>query len=162
MTTVPERPSPPKRKAAVVEEPELLADDERRRAFGEALIDARLARRLTQGELVARLGGGTSSKVSEWEHGISEPRPHTVFAIEKALEVYPGSLARHLGYVPLEGAGCTLDAIVSADATLPESYRKALVTMYRAVVDAAHANGVKIRGDALAPLGTAPPPKSSH
>jgi transcriptional regulator with XRE-family HTH domain len=153
-------PSSSKRKPVPIEEPEVMADEERRRAFGEALIEARLARRLTQGELVARLGGGTSSKVSEWEHGISEPRPHTVFAIEKALEVYPGSLARHLGYVPLEGAGCTLDAIVSADSTLPDAYRKALVAMYRSVVDAAHQNGVKIRGDALAPLGTAPSPRS--
>lgn len=50
---------------------------------------------------------GTKARVSQgmlsaWLLGkVSSPDPHKVFAVEKALDLPPGHLSRHLGFIPV-------------------------------------------------------------
>lgn len=87
---------------------------------------------LSQSEL-GQLVGVKQSTMSSWVNGVAAPSPDTVFALEAAIKVPPGSLSRHLGYVPLDAAktALTVKAAVHADT--------ALGTVERAMILAAHA-----------------------
>lgn len=63
--------------------------------------------KMTRAELaaeVAKLSGETvtESAVSLWLTAKSEPTRRKVFAIEKAVGCEPGTLSRHLGYLPVD------------------------------------------------------------
>lgn len=68
---------------------------------------------MSRGELAARVAeisgeSVTESAVSLWMTAKSEPTRRKVFALEQALGVAPGTLSRHLGYLPV-------DAVPAAD-----------------------------------------------
>lgn len=113
-----------------------------RRAFGRALEDALADARMSQTELARRyaeaVGGSvTPSKVSDWIHGESLPEegdPEAVFLVERLVGAPRGSLARHLGFLPIDTAGCTVEVAVELDPHLDEGDRIGLLGQYRALV----------------------------
>lgn len=56
---------------------------------------------------VAVLCDTTQQAVSRWLMGQVPIQPDRQFAIEKALQLEPGSLSRHLGFVPVPPDGDT-------------------------------------------------------
>lgn len=81
----------------------------------------------------------TGETVRKWGAGETEPPRASVFAVERALAVAPGTLSRLLGYLPLDAiaAPCsTLDAIDSDD-DLDEHGRAAMRAVYYAVTQQA-------------------------
>jgi transcriptional regulator with XRE-family HTH domain len=74
----------------------------------------------------------TPQAVSLWLLAQSEPSRRKVFALEKALDVAPGTLARHLGYLPPEARPrrTVLEALES-DARLDEKAVRMLAAAYR-------------------------------
>jgi transcriptional regulator with XRE-family HTH domain len=80
--------------------------------------------------------GVSQSAISGWTLGDNEPLPATVFAIESKLDLPPGHLSRHLGYVPLvtaesgQGAVGVEDAI-NSDPMLPPLMKRALIAAYQ-------------------------------
>jgi transcriptional regulator with XRE-family HTH domain len=116
--------------------------DPRLRPFGEALAEALVARGRTQRELADALGI-TQSAISAWKYGNAEPAPPTVFRIERALGVDPGSLSVHLGFVPagadvsaLGGGAYSFEAAIAGDGRLDERGRRVLRAAYRELVRA--------------------------
>jgi transcriptional regulator with XRE-family HTH domain len=70
--------------------------------FGRMLKISREYQSLTQHQLGRKLGV-SQGLISQWERSDRyRPTPDQVFAIERALERDPGSLSRHLGYVPVD------------------------------------------------------------
>lgn len=57
---------------------------------------------ITHRELAERLGWKNHTRIYAWLNNKSEPMPHQVFAIERAVGVPPGTLSRTLGYLPPE------------------------------------------------------------
>lgn len=109
--------------------------DERRAAFADALIEALNVRRKTQQALGEALGVKQPT-VSGWIRREAEPTPETVFAIERALELPPGHLSRHLGYLPPEAVKAppaTFEAVVTGDPLLEDYVKRALIEQYRAL-----------------------------
>lgn len=99
-------------------------------AFREALTDA--LQDTDPVEVGSRLGGVPRTVLGDWMAGKAEPPHYVVFQLEEILELAPGALARHLGYVPVsvEAAHDVEDAI-SRDVLLEPTDRDALVTLYR-------------------------------
>lgn len=99
-------------------------------AFGAAL------KRHRQGSgfpTQARLGAALDVSwhaVGSWEKGIWAPAPEKVFEIERLLDLPPGTLSRHLGYLPL-GAQPSVQAAVDSDPRLDERGKTLLIDMYR-------------------------------
>jgi DNA-directed RNA polymerase specialized sigma54-like protein len=61
--------------------------------------------------------------------------PATVFAIEEALGLPPGSVSQHLGYVPPSvRPALTFEEVVARDVHLDDVARHMLVTMYQTFV----------------------------
>ncbi len=50
---------------------------------------------------VAEAVGISPQTISDWKHGRRAPSPRHVHALEAALDLEPGELSRHLGYVTL-------------------------------------------------------------
>ena len=113
-----------------------------RRAFGRALEEAIGDARITQTELARRyaeaVGGKvTPSKVSDWTRGESLPEdgdPEAIFLVERLVGAPTGSLARHLGFLPIDTTGCTVEVAVARDPHLDEADRVGLLGQYRALV----------------------------
>jgi transcriptional regulator with XRE-family HTH domain len=86
---------------------------------------------MKQGDLAALLGT-TQSSVSGWINGKYEPSAGTVFAIEHLLEMAPGQLSGHLGYLPLEaGSGLTgVDVVIARCPDLEEEDKAVLISLY--------------------------------
>lgn len=113
-----------------------------RRAFGRALDDLLALKRVSQSELARRYAeaaGGkiTPSKVSDWIRGESLPEdgdPEAIFLVERLLGAPRGSLARHLGFLPVDTEGCTVEVAVELDPHLDEADRVGLLGQYRALV----------------------------
>lgn len=104
-----------------------------RRAFGQAVGGALALRDLTQ-RAIAETLGVKQPTISAWLSGESEPASAVVFELERALELPPGHLSRHLGYLPpdaLEAAPPTFEAVVEADPLLDEPSKRGLLAMYR-------------------------------
>lgn len=107
-------------------------------AFGTALASERNRAGLTQAELGARIGDGYGQvTVSEWERGKTACRPRDVEQIEDVLELQPGTLTKHLGFLPMKAAGKVIerdliDAIL-ADPDLNDAGRQAMLATYRAL-----------------------------
>jgi transcriptional regulator with XRE-family HTH domain len=105
----------------------------RRKAFGAALGEAIAVRGVTQRELGRLLGGMTQSAISAWKSGEAEPSTATVFAVERRLELPPGHLSRHLGYLPIttDRAASTFEEVVLGDPLLDEVQKRGLLALYR-------------------------------
>lgn len=110
------------------------AASERRRAFGNALADAMSVRDLTQSGLGKLIGGVSQPSISAWLSGESKPEADVVFEIERVLELPPGHLSRHLGYLPIEAVKAppaTFEAVVMSDPLLDDPAKRGLLAMYR-------------------------------
>lgn len=99
-------------------------------AFGRALAEAMHAAQITPRD-VAEAVGWTADYVLKLQKGTRAPNPWTLFAVEAHLEVQPGELSRHLGYVPA-GAVSSVAAALEADEALTADTRRMLLAAYRA------------------------------
>ncbi len=73
---------------------------------------AALAQRLSgrvQADVAAQVGV-SPQLLSDWKAGRRRPAPVDLFSLERALDLKPGELSRHLGYVPV-----SVDSSVRAD-----------------------------------------------
>lgn len=112
-----------------------IVTDERATAFGQALGDAMAVRKVKQRELAEALGVKQPT-VSAWITGDAEPAPEVVFRAEEHLRLAPGTLSRHLGYLPPSAKKMIAnveDAILN-DATLSAEMKTALLGAYHAVI----------------------------
>src|SRR6266508_1731516 len=75
--------------------------------FGRQLAAARKERGLSQRAL-AELVDVRQTAVTQWERGATTPRNDHVFALERALRLPPGALARYLGFGPAVDAPAIL------------------------------------------------------
>jgi transcriptional regulator with XRE-family HTH domain len=77
----------------------------------------------------------TPQAVSLWLRAQSEPSRRKVFALEKALGAAPGTLSRHLGYLPPEArpSRAVVEALES-DAGLDARAVRMLTAAYREAV----------------------------
>lgn len=58
--------------------------------------------------------------------------PSRIFAIERALDLRPGTLSRPLGYLPVDASPVlTVEDAINADPALNRAARKLLVSAYR-------------------------------
>jgi hypothetical protein len=97
---------------------------------------------LSQGELgglVARAEGRgvpyRQNTVSQWLAGSVELAPGLVFALERALQLRPGVLSVHAGYLPADAVTSSLELALAADRDLTPSQREdvlAVVEVMRA------------------------------
>jgi transcriptional regulator with XRE-family HTH domain len=104
--------------------------------FGRQLAAARKQRRLSQRTL-AEMVGVRQTAVTQWERGATTPRNDHVFALERALRLAPGALARYLGFGPAVDAPAiplrplsVVDAI-EGDSRLDQQQRQLLIGVYR-------------------------------
>lgn len=97
-------------------------------AFGAALREAMGARSAVS---LAKAVGLTPDAIAKWQRGDSEPPPLTVFAAERFLEVAPGDLSRHLGYLPASSPA-SVPAAIDADPRLSAEVKRVLLATYRA------------------------------
>lgn len=110
---------------------------DRLRKFGEAL-DRALGDRphaWLGKEVADRIGRPTpitGSAVGQWISGKTEPTgPETVFAIEAAVGVKPGTLSRLLGYLPTTAKDMTSVAdAIAVDTRLDDDARSLLRVVY--------------------------------
>jgi transcriptional regulator with XRE-family HTH domain len=118
--------------------------NEARRPMRLAFIDALFAimkqKGISQRQVATDLGWSTHTRFTKWGHGISEPEPDEVFEIERYLLVHPGTLSRHLGYLPLEAEKASrptgFEAIVQADDMIPDWGKDQLISVYRGIIRA--------------------------
>lgn len=111
-------------------EAEDLATD--KGTFGGALAAALRCRGITQRNLADLLGRTAQSSVSTWTRGDTAPGPELVFEIERIVEVPPGHLSQHLGYVPAGAVPhASVAAAIEADPLLEPVHRQALLALYR-------------------------------
>lgn len=76
------------------------------------------------------------SVVSDWMGRGNPPDPDVVCAIERVLDLAPGALTLHLGYLPPEARGEVLTVLeaIDADPQLTPKERAALKAAYAAFV----------------------------
>jgi transcriptional regulator with XRE-family HTH domain len=118
--------------ASETKSPEVLA---RQRAFGEALAGARAAAGLTQEDFAEKMGLKQST-VSGWENGLVQPDAvDHAFRAEQVLRVAPGSLSRHLGYLPPDAVAIAehFEDAIQYDPALDADARELLLNTYRMV-----------------------------
>jgi transcriptional regulator with XRE-family HTH domain len=113
-----------------------VTTDEQREAFKQAITHARRGHGWSQRKLAEKLGVSHST-VAFWEQGKTLPTSVNVVDLERVLELEPGTLARLLGYMPLDTMQremrTVLDAIM-ADPDLGQRERDLLLAMYRELV----------------------------
>lgn len=87
-----QRSAPPKRSAWHSPATDhVVVPPEQQYAFGQRLLNRRLAAGMTQADLAAR-SGIAQNHISQLEQGNIEPRLRTIIALARAFEVTPGSL----------------------------------------------------------------------
>jgi transcriptional regulator with XRE-family HTH domain len=109
---------------------------ERRQQFGAALAEARKLAGLTQRQLAERVDV-VQSVVSSWETGERAPDQFDiVFEVEDALDLSPGRLSAHLGFLPitLDGESAPLTATdgITADPDLDIAAKRSLLESVKA------------------------------
>ncbi len=108
--------------------------------FLAALREAREAAELTQAELAQKMGVAGQTTIQGWESGRgAKLDPERVFELEKALGLRPGTLSRHLGYLPVTTDGVApmsfADFLIGVDEDrLTEKQRKVLLEVYNEFV----------------------------
>lgn len=95
-------------------------------------------RGLSQRELAAQIGRASYTPFYRWFEYRAEPQPTEVFAIERILDVPPGTLSRHLGYLPPEArssapAGVSFEDAIRSDPDLNDLGRRTLRAVYAEV-----------------------------
>lgn len=105
-------------------------------AFGLALEDELQRAGRKNAWLAAQLEV-SPQLVSNWTKGEREPLPRTAVKVEEVLDAAPGTLTRHLGYLPIAAAGeiiefSVIDAIL-ADPQLDEDSRRVMLGAYSGV-----------------------------
>ncbi|CAB5218043.1 hypothetical protein UFOVP209_44 [uncultured Caudovirales phage] len=110
--------------------------DAQKAAFGEALLAALMAAGLRPPDLVDVVSASTrdnaSNLIKNWVSGKNEPPRPTVTAIEQFLNLEPGDLSRHLGWLPVGAAQVpTLEAAVLADSNLTGEQRRVLLQLLK-------------------------------
>lgn len=106
--------------------------------FARALTWLMEERSVSQRELASRLGRRSYGPFYRWFDGSTEPTPDEVFRLERALDVPPGTLSRHLGYLPPEarfrsGESVTFEEFIRDDPSLNDLGRRTLAAVYREV-----------------------------
>ena len=77
------------------------------------------------------------AQMSSWCNGAKEPHRAVVIAMERLLDLVPGLLCRHLGYLPTIAADVVVADVESAllaDELLTPDQRQVLIATYRALV----------------------------
>lgn len=105
---------------------------EQRESFGRALAGALDAKGLTTGALLEVVAGSTTEgargTVRKWITGEREPSRPKVLAIEAVLELEPGTLSRHLGWLPVGAEPVpTVEAAILADPDLTAGQKNILL-----------------------------------
>lgn len=110
---------------------------ERLAAFYDAFAAAWAMAELGSHAALARDAGVPTATVS----GIAnrsgaEPRPSTVFRLERSLKLLPGELSHHLGYLPLERWETdSVEAALRGERRLRTEDRRHLIDMYRMLLE---------------------------
>jgi transcriptional regulator with XRE-family HTH domain len=107
--------------------------------FQETLLRALERSGKTQVD-VAREANVAPSLISTWLRGGSaNPDPAKVFAVERVLDLSPGQLSRHLGYVPVEAVTSRgrppLDEWLADDPDLDDWDRGVILEIYEKFTD---------------------------
>lgn len=120
---------------------ERTSTDEQRRNFAEALKMYLGRARMRPADLMrAMQAEGFSvrqASVSQWTTGVSEPSRHFVYAMERLLDLQPGLLSRHLGYLPtfaVSIAPVDVETALLADDRLTPDQRQLLLATYRTLI----------------------------
>jgi transcriptional regulator with XRE-family HTH domain len=114
------------------------ASDDQLAAFGDALKAALIASGVTHEQLAARVTGllgesVTPASVSNWVNGKNEPTRVRMFAIEQTLDLRPGSLSRHLGYLPVDARPArTVKDLLDEDPKIGPELRAVVLAAYQA------------------------------
>lgn len=93
---------------------------------------------MNQKHLAAAVGVKQNT-VSRWVNGSLTPEHFRVFEIERTLNVPPGALSVHLGYlpVPADRVPCTIVDAIREAPELQDFHREALLSVYRSFVSPA-------------------------
>ena len=113
-----------------------MATEQQKAVFRRALRRAREAAGQSQSALSLNLGLSRSA-VWQWEGGRAIPDETHVAALERELQLQPGSLSRLLGYLPAGAVEREMMSVIEAleaDPKLGERERDLLATMYRQLV----------------------------
>jgi transcriptional regulator with XRE-family HTH domain len=102
--------------------------------FAPTLAAAREKRRLSKRALADRIGVQWTA-VTHWERGHTIPQVRHVFALERALQLAAGTLARHLGYGPPIDPDSppgppSVDRAIRGDDSLSEHRQDLLIELY--------------------------------
>ena len=94
---------------------------------------------MSQEELRARLlkdgHAASQTTVSSWCRGGTIPPIASVESIEAHLDLVPGVLSRHLGWLPLSAVASTdVETAILMDDVLTPDQREVLLATYRALV----------------------------
>lgn len=81
--------------------------------------------------------GRAQNTVSTWVAGDAAPSPEVVFEVEGHLGLRPGSLSRHLGYVPAPDGDEAVVAAVEADPRLTDDQRDRLIGLFLELIASA-------------------------
>jgi hypothetical protein len=77
------------------------------------------------------------AQMSSWCNGTKEPHRAVVITMERLLDLVPGLLCRHLGYLPTFAADVVVTDVETAllsDELLTPDQRQVLIATYRALV----------------------------
>jgi hypothetical protein len=105
---------------------------EQREAFGAALIEAAAIANVDLDEILAIASkskiDSAKKVVYHWRTGEREPSRPQVRELERLCKLSPGSLSRHLGWVPLEAAESEgIELAVLRNETLSDAQKQALL-----------------------------------
>lgn len=103
--------------------------------YAKALTELLNTKGKSQTALAKELGV-TPSTISNWSTAKNEPDPQQVFRTETALGVPPGTLSRHLGYLPVGESAGVLSAI-DADSALAPNAKRALRMAFLSLAETA-------------------------
>lgn len=107
----------------------MQATPEQRKAFGDAL-----AIQLTGTDRAALLEqlGVSRAALQQWLAGTHEAKRAKVFLLEEVLDLRPGSLSQHLGYLPLNARPVvTVEEAITNDTQLTKRDQQLLIDLYR-------------------------------
>jgi hypothetical protein len=120
---------------------ERTSTDEQRRSFAEALKMYLQRANMRPADLMRALQlegfPARQASVSQWTTGQVEPVRHVVYAMERLLNLQPGLLSRHLGYLPTFAVSISpvdVETALLADDRLTPDQRQLLLATYRTLI----------------------------
>ncbi len=104
---------------------------DRHHAFADALRETLRLRGMRQEDLAQTIGLKQAT-ISGWITGASVPASDVVFAVERALDLRPGALSRHLGYLPVDAVKnvATVRSAIIDDEGLTADQKAMLLAAY--------------------------------